>query len=153
MVKPMRADNSRHLIAAARRRTERTRQQALTALRRLDAKGAPITFEAVAREAGVSRSWLYNQDDLRAEIGRLRERHHLPSPTPRTPDRQRASTTSLLSRLEVATERIQQLEQVNRQLREALAQALGTARTNRILGNATKRDTPERRATKLIGPR
>jgi AraC-like DNA-binding protein len=148
----MRADNSRHLIVAARRRAEQTRRQALTALRRLDAAGAPITFEAVAREAGVSRSWLYTQDDLRAEIGRLRERHRPPSPTPRTPDRQRASTASLLRRLEVATERIQRLEQANRQLHEALAQALGTARTARVLGNATKHDTPERRGTKLIGP-
>lgn len=151
-MKPMRADNSRHLIAAARRRSERTRQQALSALRRLDATGAPITFEAVAREAGVSRSWLYTQDDLRAEIGRLRERHRPSSPTPSTPDRQRASTTSLLRRLEVATERAQRLEQENRQLHEALAQALGTTRTTRVLGNATKHDTPERRATKLIGP-
>jgi len=151
-VKPMQADNSRHLILAARQRAERTRRQALTALRRLDATGAPITFEAVAREAGVSRSWLYTQDDLRAEIARLRERHRPPSPTPRTPDRQRASTASLLSRLEVATERIQQLEQANRQLRETLAQALGTARTARVLSNATKHDTPERRAAKLIGP-
>lgn len=151
-MKPMRADNSRYLIVAARRRAEQTRRQALTALRRLDAAGAPITFEAVAREAGVSRSWLYTQDDLRAEIGRLRERHRPPSPTPRTPDRQRASTASLLRRLEVATERIQRLEQANRQLHEALAQALGTARTARVLGNATKHDTPERRGTKLIGP-
>jgi len=148
----MRADNSQHLIAAARRRSERTRQQALSALRRLDATGAPITFEAVAREAGVSRSWLYTQDDLRAEIGRLRERHRPSSPTPSTPDRQRASTTSLLRRLEVATERAQRLEQENRQLHEALAHALGTTRTTRVLGNATKHDTPERRATKLIGP-
>ena len=151
-MKPMQADNSSHLILAARQRAERTRRQALTALRRLDATGAPITFEAVAREAGVSRSWLYTQGDLRAEIGRLRERDRRPSPTPRTPDRQRASTTSLLRRLGVATERIQQLEQANRQLREALAQALGTARTARVLGNATKHDTPERRAAKLIGP-
>jgi small-conductance mechanosensitive channel len=149
----MQADNSRHLVAAARRRTERTRQQALRALRRMDAKGTSITFEAVAREAGISRSWLYTQDDLRAEIGRLRERHHPPSPTPRPPDHQRASTASLLRRLEVATERIQRLEQANRELREALAQALGTTRTARVLGNATKHDTPERRAAKLFGPR
>ena len=152
MVKPMRADNSRHLIAAARQRAERTRQQALRALRRLDATGTPITFEAVAREAGVSRSWLYTQDDLRAEIGRLRERHRPPSPIPSTPDHQRASTASLLLRLEVATERVQHLEQANRELREALAQVLGTTRTARVLGDATRSDTPERRAAKLFGP-
>lgn len=151
-MKPMRADNSRHLIVAARLRTERTRAQALTALRRLDAAGTQISFEAVAHEAGVSRSWLYTQDDLRAEISRLRERHHPPTPTPRTPDSQRASATSLLRRLEVATERIQRLEQANRELREALAQALGAERTARVLGDPTRNDTPERRAAKLIGP-
>ena len=36
--------------------------------------GMPITFDAVAREAQVSRSWLYNQPDLRAEVERLRAR-------------------------------------------------------------------------------
>jgi hypothetical protein len=148
----MGTDNSRYLIAAASRRSERTRRQAVSALRRLDATGTPITFEAVAREARVSRSWLYTQDDLRAEIDRLRERHRPPSPTPNTPERQHASTTSLLRRLEVATERIKNLEQANRELHEALAQAIGTARTARVFGNATKRDTPERRATKIIGP-
>ena len=31
-----------------------------------------MTFDAVATAAGVSRSWLYTQPDLRAEIERLR---------------------------------------------------------------------------------
>jgi len=145
----MRADNSQHVIAAARRRAERTRQQALTALRRLDDTGTPITFEAVAREAGISRSWLYTQDDLKAEIGRLRERHQPPTATPRTPDRQRASSTSLLRRLQAATDRIARLEGDNRRLQQALAEALGTARTDRVLG----RDTPGRQTAKVTGPR
>src|SRR5215472_6055445 len=34
----------------------------------MDATGQRSTFDAAAREAGVSRSWLYTQDDLRAEI-------------------------------------------------------------------------------------
>ena len=81
----MRADNSRHVIAAARRRAGQTRQRAVAALRRMDAAGQRITFDAVAREAGVSRSWLYAQDDLRAEIGRLRQRHPATPATPPTP--------------------------------------------------------------------
>jgi len=67
----MRADNTRHVIAAAQRRAEQTRQRAIAALRRMDAGGQRITFDAVSRESGVSRSWLYAQDDLRAEIERL----------------------------------------------------------------------------------
>jgi hypothetical protein len=33
-----------------------------------------ITSDTVAREAGVPRSWLYNQPGLRAEIERIRAR-------------------------------------------------------------------------------
>src|SRR5664280_1747410 len=81
----MRADNSRHLTTAARQRAEQTRARAVRALRRLDETGKSITFEAVAAEAGVSRSWLYSQQDIRAEIQALRTRQQ-PSPAaPLTP--------------------------------------------------------------------
>ena len=148
----MRADNTAHLRAATRRRSERTVDQTRAALRRLDAAGAPITFQALAREAGVSRSWLYNQADLRAEIRRLRRRDQSSAPSPTTPDRQRASADSLLRRLQAATGRIQRLEQENEDLRDALARTLGANRTAQILKAAPPRDTPGRRATKLIGP-
>ena len=68
----MRADNSHHIVAAARRRATATRRRAIAALRRMDNAGQPISFDALAREAKVSRSWLYAQPDLRAEIDRLR---------------------------------------------------------------------------------
>ncbi len=76
----MRADNSHHLIAAARERAEQTHTRALLTLRRLDEAGVAVTFEAIAREAGVSRSWLYGQADLRAEIEALRTRSRTSSP-------------------------------------------------------------------------
>lgn len=143
----MRADNSRHLIAAARERADQTRRRALQALKRLDAVGTPITFEAVAREANVSRSWLYAQPDLRAQIQTLRT-HNQPASTPSpTPRRQRATDESLLRRLEAATQRIRQLEEDNRELRAALAEALGAARTTRATGATSRRDTPGRRAS------
>src|SRR6266568_1462092 len=72
----MRADNTHHLIEAARHRTQQTRDRAIAALRRMNATGQRINFDAVARQAGVSRSWLYTQDDLRDEIDRMRARHH-----------------------------------------------------------------------------
>ena len=147
----MRADNSHHLLDAARARADRTRAKALRALRDLDNAGRIVTFEAVAREAGVSRSWLYSQPDIRAQIDQLRARH--PSPTATlTPQRQRASDASLLRRLEASTERMRQLEQDNRQLREALAEALGTSRQERVTGTTAPRDTPGKRATRIIGP-
>ncbi len=138
----MRADNTRHVIAAAQRRAEQTRQRAVTALRRMDATGQRITFDTVTRAAGVSRSWLYAQEDLRAEIERLRDRHPATAPAPVPPERQRASDSSLLRRLEAATTRIRHLEADNQQLREALARALGERRAAEVLGRraaATRR--------------
>jgi len=45
----MRADNSHLVIAAARRRAAATCKRAVTALRRMETTGAPITFDLVAR--------------------------------------------------------------------------------------------------------
>jgi hypothetical protein len=123
----MRADNSRHVIAAARRRSETTRDHAIAALRRLDTTGTPVTFDAVAREAGVSRAWLYAQPDIRSEIERLRQ-NRAPGAPRAVPDRQRASDASMRQRLETAIARIHDLESENRHLRNALAAALGEKR-------------------------
>lgn len=146
----MPADNSHLIIAAAARRAASTRRRATAALRRMDATGTVITFETVAREAGVSRSWLYNQPDLKAEIERLRARYR-PVPAARpVPDRQRASDASLLRRLEAATKRNQHLEAENHQLREALALALGERRTAEFTNRPG--DTPGKKSAAVIGP-
>ena len=147
----MRADNSRHVIAAARRRAEQTRQRAVTALRRMDATGQRITFNAVSRATGVSRSWLYTQLDLRAEIQRLRQRHPATPPPQVPPQRQRASDPSLLRRLEGATARIRQLETDNQQLRDAPARALGERRAIEVLGPTNGGDTPEKKLAGTSG--
>ena len=123
----MRADNSQHIVDAARRRSEYTRAKAIQALRALDAAGEPVTFETVAKRAGVSRSWLYAQPDLRAEIEHLRAAHRRAPASP-VPARQRTSDASLLRRLEAANARIRRLTEENRQLREQLARALGEQR-------------------------
>lgn len=123
----MRADNSRHVIDAARRRSQATQQRAVEALRRMDNGGISISFDSVAKEAGVSRSWLYTHSKLRGEIERLRGRRSSTSGG-LIPDRQRISDPSLVRRLETANERIRELQSDNRRLREALAEALGTNR-------------------------
>ena len=148
----MRVDNSRHLAAAARERAEQTRAKALLALRDLEDAGHLVTFEAVARKAGVSRSWLYSQPEIRAKIDEPRVRRR--SPTARlTPQRQRATDDSLLRRLEATAKRMRQFEEDNRQLRRALAEALGAALERRVTGDPSPRDTPRKRAARIIGPR
>ena len=149
----MPADNSKHLHDAARRRSEQTRKKAIKALRRLDGAGTPVTFGSVAQAAGVSRSWLYAHADIRAEIERLRRLRQPETGMRPVPQRQRASDASLLRRLEAATERIRRLEQGNRDLRDALAIALGEQRQARVIGSSARRDTPETTPAKLPGPR
>ena len=87
-----------------------------------------ISFDSVASEAGVSRSWLYAQPDLRAQIEQLRPRNHQRPATAAPPERQRSTGTSLLRRLEAASDGIRRLDPDNQQLHAALAQALGEHR-------------------------
>jgi hypothetical protein len=102
------------LATAARRKREHAQARTRSALCELDQQGRAITFQAVARHAGVSRQWLYRQPELREEIERLRDRSIAVTP-PRVPDAQRASTTSLRQRLE-------NLRAENRGLRERVAE-------------------------------
>jgi hypothetical protein len=122
------------IITAARQRHELTRAKAVKALRELDRTGTPITFELVARVARVSRSWLYNQPDIRTDISRLRDATRRASTPPPIPVAQRATAESLRRRLEATHERIRHLAEENQRLRRQLAQALGDGRAARTSG-------------------
>ena len=124
----MPSDNTAQLIDSARRRHELTRAKAIRTLRELDRAGIPVTFELVARTAGVSRSWLYSQPDIRDQIQQLRDTAWR-APSSRVPAGQRASDPSLRQRLQTACERNRQLTEDNRRLRRQLAEALGQLRT------------------------
>jgi AraC-like DNA-binding protein len=120
----MKADNTSHLAKAAHRRAEQTRRRAVTALRQLTNTDQPLTVSTLAQRANVSRSWLYTQADLLDQI-----REERPRPTTTTvPARQAASDASIKQRLQLAHQRIRELEADNHQLRHALAQALGDQR-------------------------
>jgi Family of unknown function (DUF6262) len=125
----MRPDNSAAIIAAARQRHELTRSKAIRALRELQAAAEPVTFDGVARAAGISRSWLYTQPDIRAEIEHLRQATRR-APGPAIPPGQRASSASLHARLQTAIERNRMLTEENQRLRRQLAQALGQQRSS-----------------------
>lgn len=115
------------IVTAARQRRELTRAKAIQALRELDRAGTPITFQVVAHAAGVSRSWLYAQADIRAEIQRLREATRR-APTPPIPAGQRTTQMSAQARLQAAVQRNQALAEDNQRLRRQLAHALGERR-------------------------
>jgi hypothetical protein len=111
------------LHAAARRKSANTLQRARGALDELERVGGEVTFQRVARTAGVSRQWLYRQPQLRARIEALRAKPPAPVPA-----RQRASDESLRQRLSAALHDNQRLRTENQQLRDELARAYGARR-------------------------
>ena len=72
---PQPEPNTTGLVDAAERRSDRAVERARKAIRRLERAGEPVSFQSVAREAGVSRQFLYTVDPLRGEIERLRSEH------------------------------------------------------------------------------
>lgn len=126
----MRRDPAAPLAEAAARRHELTRAKAIQALRELDRAGQPVTFAAVASAAGISRSWLYTQADIRNQIQQLRGTRS-PATPESVPASQRATGSSLHTRLTAALTRNQVLADENTRLRRQLARALGDQRSAR----------------------
>jgi uncharacterized protein DUF6262 len=146
----MRPNNTAPLITAARHRHELTRSKTIQTLPELDHAGTPVTFDSVAKAAGVSRSWLYTQPDIRTEIERLRELTRR-TPTPSIPTGQRASDASLHTRLQAALQRNHQLAQENQHLRRQLATTLGEQRASprRNTNNPTPQPTTRHTSTTI----
>ena len=117
------------LSEAAARRHQLTRAKTVQALRELDRAGDPVTFAGVARAAGVSRSWLYTQPDIRDQIRKMREKTDPAGPAGAIPAAQRATDASLRTRLAAALDRNKQLADDNARLRRQLARALGDQRS------------------------
>jgi cell shape-determining protein MreC len=80
----------------------------------------------VAEEAGVSRSWLYRQDQLRRQIDQLRGT--TASPISSVPGAERATVGSLRQQLRAYRSEIARLRLENQDLREQLARQLGAQR-------------------------
>jgi hypothetical protein len=118
------------LNQAAAARHQRTVERAERALRELDAEGAAISFQSVAKRAGVSRQWLYTQPALRAEIEQLRDQ--APAHASAVPARQRASEASLRQRLEALRAENRRLREENASLKNELAIAYGQRRCTSV---------------------
>lgn len=126
----MRRNNSHHLVEAAQRRRNDTLERARQALQELGETDQRRTVMQVAAHAGVSRSWLYAQPELRDQLRRLTA---ISEPAASVPAQiERGSDASLRKRLTLAHERIRELDDENRQLRSQIALLHGQLRANRV---------------------
>jgi chromosome segregation ATPase len=120
-----RADNSSFLAEANYRRHQAALSAARHAIEQLQRQGQAVTFSTVAESAGVSRGWLYRQDQIRDLISRQRA---LKPPAARRLTTQRATADSLRRRLDAARAEVTRLRAENRSLQEQLARHLGIQR-------------------------
>ena len=126
----MRHNNSHHLVAAAQRRRADTLERARRALHELSQTGQRHTITQIAAHAGISRSWLYAQPELRDQLRRLTTVPDTDRST--THPTAHASDVSLRQRLTLAHERIRELDNENRQLLNQIAHLHGQLRADRI---------------------
>ena len=145
----MRHDNSHHLLAAAQRRRADTLERARKALHELGETGQRRTVTQIAAHAGVSRSWLYAQPELRDQLRGLTAISETAESIPARIER--GSDASLRQRLTLAHERIRELDNENRQLRNQIALLHGQLRANRIADTHVT-DTVHNANTQLTPP-
>jgi hypothetical protein len=69
----MPADHPRHLADHARQRHHETLQRAQQTLTELADAGEQVTVALLADRAGVSRSWIYTQPQLRDRLRQLQQ--------------------------------------------------------------------------------
>ena len=114
-----------HLRQATRARTEEAEKRAHAALAELAKAGKPISFTAVARQAGVSTDFLYRSPELRTRIERHRAKSG-PIPAAIADPSGDSPTSAAVRALSARLTRLQetQREEVAR-LRKALEVAQG----------------------------
>jgi len=125
-------DRVQRLREAAQSRHDATMRRAQDALRRLASRGEAVSYRRLAELAGVSRSWLYSQPELRQQIDQLRDRPA--DRRKRIPAAEQATTESLRQQLHAYRDELRRLRAENQALREQLARHLGTARAASVRG-------------------
>lgn len=124
----MPADRIHRLAEHARARHDQTLQQAEAALETMVNDGDVVTVAHLASRAGVSRSWIYTQPELRDRIEQLQQNGRRTTGSPGGNAGSHASEESLRRRLTLALQRITQLREENQQLRDSLARVHGQLR-------------------------
>lgn len=68
------ADNTKNLELGWKKRSDEARQKALSAIERIKAHKGSVNFNSVHVESGLSKNYLYTNDEIRAEIIKERDK-------------------------------------------------------------------------------
>lgn len=115
--------NTDGLKAFAQKKKEVTLQKVNEAIQRLIKDKAKINFNSISMESGVTKTYLYNNNEIRDRIETLRRQQEgLPSPKQVKRDMTDASKDILIA---AKNKRLKELENENKRLREELAYLRG----------------------------
>lgn len=73
------ADNTKNLEAGWKRRSDEAKEKALIAIENIKMRKGSVNFNSVHVESGLSKNYLYRNDEIRAEIIRERDKEQVRS--------------------------------------------------------------------------
>lgn len=114
--------NTQGLKTHAQQKHDQSIEQTERAIRQLIKEGRPINFSTVEEVAGVSRTWLYNQPEIRVRIEQLRDQQPGKKKVARS---QRASDASNAAMILTLKEKLQKSQAENRGLRQQMEEIVG----------------------------
>ncbi|MCU5092054.1 DUF6262 family protein [Bacillus toyonensis] len=114
--------NTEEIVRLAKLKTNRTREGVEKAISKLSLEGKVINFNTVAKEANVSKSWLYKEQDIRKRIESLRKQQQNHSSTRSMVKKNSRSEEVLIKTLKM---RIRELEGENTKLKNQIQKLYG----------------------------
>jgi predicted RNase H-like nuclease (RuvC/YqgF family) len=116
--------NTLGLRSHAQKKAAATEQRAEAAIALLIREQRPINFKTVAETADISTAWLYGNTALKERIMHLRAQQ-TPKAQVKFPPKEQASSASKDAMIAALRQRIQKLEQENRDLKRQVEVAYG----------------------------
>ncbi|PDY23800.1 transposase [Bacillus cereus] len=114
--------NTEKIVCLAKLKTTQTRESVDKAISKLSLEGRIINFNTVAKEANVSKSWLYKETDIRKRIESLRKQQYNHLSTRPVTKKSSRSEEVLIKTLKM---RIKEVEGENTKLKNQIQKLYG----------------------------
>lgn len=116
--------NTEEIVRLAREKAIQTKERVERVLSRLALEGKIINFNTVSIEAGVSKSWLYKEPEIRKRINILRnQQENRPSKVSKQKNKKSLRSEEVL--IKTLKERIKEVEEENSNLKIQVQKLLG----------------------------
>ena len=110
--------NTTEIVRLAKQKSKKTREKAIS---KFSIEGKVINFNSIAKEANVSKSWLYKEHDIRQRIESLRERQI----TANVVSKPKKSSRSEEILIKTLKRRVMELEKENKKLQNQIQKLYG----------------------------